>query len=194
MELDQLKQRWQQADNNTTPNFRNIFNRRNLGPIGTLKRNFRRQIIILLFVLFLIIRQLHDRVLYENVFFMWYACCALLLCAFFYINLQLVRALENTDNTMIAYIKNEVALLEKRMKWQRWFVRFAIVALIVLLEVLPYFSDERMLQKWHNVSLVIRIAAYAALLLFQYFVKNMVAHRRYGRHIERLKEILAEAE
>ena len=194
MELDQLKQRWHQADNNTTPNFRNIFNRRDQGPIASLKRNFRRQIIVLALVFFLFARQLHDRVLYENVFFMWYACCALLLCAFFYINLQLVRRLENTDNNMIAYIKNEVALLEKRMQWQRWFVRFTIAALIVLLEVLPYFSDERMLQKWHNVSLIIRIAVYAALLLFQYFVKNMIAHRRYGQHIERLKEILADAE
>ena len=197
MELDELKEKWRQAGTHETPSrnsFKTIFRRRDQGPVAALKRNFRRQIIILSIVFFLFVHEFQNRELLNNVFFLWYAVCALLLCAFFFVNLQLVKRLETAGETLTAHVKSEIVLLEKRMKWQRVFTFVAIASLIVLLEVLPFFSDERMLNKWHSLAPVIRVSAYAALLLFRYFAGKLIAHRRYGRHVERLKKIMDETE
>jgi hypothetical protein len=196
MDLDQLKQRWQQTDTHESTqgnNLRSLLRGRDRGPVAALKRNFRRQIIILLLVFALFLHELRDRQIFHNVFFDWYLVCGLSLCIFFYVNLRLVKKLERTDEALTDHIKNEVAVLEKRMRWHRIFTRIAIVSLIALLEILPFFSSERMLQKWHAVEPVIRIAAYAALLLFQYYVGRFIARRRYGQHLDRLKKILNDA-
>ena len=197
MDIDQFKQRWQQAgpDESTFSNtLKSILRRPNRDPVDSLKRNFRRQIIILLIVFFLFLHELRERAIFHNVFFDWYLVCGVCLCVFFYLNLQLVKQLEKADGSLTSHVKAQVALLEKRLSWHRIFTRIAIISLIILLEILPYFSSERMLQKWHAVAPVIRIAAYASLLLFQYYVGRAVARRRYGQHIERLKKILNDAE
>jgi hypothetical protein len=198
MELDQLKQRWQQTGStgNTPPKnkFKMLLRRRNEDPISSMKRNFRRQIIVLVFVFCLFLHEMRNRQIFHNVFFDWYLVCGACLCVFFYLNLHLVRQMEKTDKSLTAHIKAQVALLEKRMRWQRIFPRVAIASLIILLEVLPFFSSESMLQKWHAVAPMIRIAVYTGLLLFQFYVGRLIARRRYGQHLDRLKKILNDAE
>jgi hypothetical protein len=197
MDIDELKQRWQQADTNESVpgnSLRSFLRRPDRGPVAALKRNFRRQIIVLLIVFALFLHELRERQIFHNVFFYWYLVCGLCLCIFFYVNLRLVKRLEKTDEALTAHIKIQVATLEKRMRWYRTFTRVAIVSLIILLEILPFYSGERMLQKWHAVEPVIRIAVYAGLLLFQYYVGRLIARRRYGKHLERLKKILNDAD
>src|SRR6476620_1698756 len=190
MELDQLKQRWQQTGStgNTPPKnkFKMILRRRNEDPISSMKRNFRRQIIVLLLVFFLFLHELRNREVFHNAFFDWYLVCGTCLCVFFFLNLRLVRQLEKTDESLTDHIRAHVALLGKGMRWRRIFSQVAIASLIILLEILPFFSSESMLQKWHAVAPIIRIAAYAGLLLFQYYAGRLIAHRRYGQHLDRL--------
>ena len=196
MELDQFKQKWRQANANNNPperDLKSIFNRGRRGPVAALKRNFRRRIVVLVLVCVLFLHEFRDRDLFNNVFFLWFVVMAFCLAVLFYLNLRVVKDLEKTDEPVAAHIQSQVDLMEKRIGWYRMFTRVAFIVLIILLETLPYFSGERMLQKWHSVAPLIRVAAYAALLLFQYYAGRMLARKRYGQYLERLQNILHDA-
>jgi len=197
MELDELKEKWRESNKaNVIPKrgIKSILRRRDRGPIASLKRNFRRQIVLLVIVFFLFLHQFRNRELYNNIFFLWYVVVGLCMIIVFYLNLRIVKKLENTDDTVVAHLSSQIILLQKRMRWQRISARIAIIALIILLEIVPFFSNESMIQKWHAVSPLIRIAAYIALLSFQHFVGKFRSKRRYGQHIERLKKALEDME
>jgi hypothetical protein len=195
MELDELKNKWQQVNEHTTTNrfdIKNIFNRnRNNSPLALLKRNFRKRIIALMLVFVLFLQTFRENELFHNVFFLWYLVVAVILSIFFFINYRLVQDIENADSTLKDHIKTQVISLEKRIRWYRIFTRIAMIVFVILLETVPLFSNERMVQKWHSLPIVVRISSYAALLAFQHFAGKFLARKRYGQHLERMKQILS---
>ena len=196
MELDQLKQQWQKASAQDTPphrDVRHILRQAGKGPLASLKRNFRKQIILLVLVFFIIANQFRDRGLFNNLFVQFYLVFCLSLCIFFYYNYRMVKRLEKTDHPLIDHLINQVTLLEKRMRWHRMFTRIAVIVLILLVEIIPLFHNDRMLQKWHAVAPLIRIAVYAGFILLHYYVGKKLAGRRYGQHLQRLKNLLTDA-
>lgn len=195
MELDELKNKWQQVNEGSNPNkfdLKNIFNR-NKGrtPLESLKRNFRKRIVAFMLVFVLFLYTFREKDLFNNVFFLWYLVVAIFLSIFFFINYRLVQKIEHSDSSLKDHIKAQVNSLETRMRWYRVFTRIAIIFFIVLLEAVPLFSNERMVQKWHAVPVAIRIGSYALLLSFQHFAGKLIARRRYGQHLERMKQILS---
>ncbi|MEO8174373.1 MAG: hypothetical protein ABI581_14865 [Sediminibacterium sp.] len=49
-----------------------------------------------------------------------------------------------------------------------------------LIEIVPYFQHYRMLDKWHSVPLVIRLLAYATLVVMQYTVSKSLQKEGLG--------------
>jgi hypothetical protein len=87
-------------------------------------------------------------------------------------------------------LEQQIALLETRLRQNLIGIRIALLFFIVLVELLPYFQNFSMLNKWHSLSPFIRFGAYAALFLFQYFLSRRVSHRKFGQHIAYLKELV----
>jgi hypothetical protein len=193
MELDELKQQWQAAsahDNEGSRDVQLLLKQRGQSSLAALKKSFRKQIVLLVFVFFMIFYQLRHKHLMTNLFFWWYLLFCVSLCVFFYVNFRIVKRLDKTDDPLSAHLLNQVTVLEKRMRWHRIFTRVAVVVLILFAEILPYFSTESMLVKWHAVNPFIRIAVYAGFILFQYYAGKRLAVKRYGQHLERLKTLL----
>ena len=70
--------------------------------------------------------------------------------------------------------------------------RLVFLFFVLLLEVVPYFQHYRMLDKWHSLSLPLRIGAYAGFFLLQYILNRRLKEHRVGRHIAYLKELVGQ--
>ena len=197
MELEQLKNSWKEVTEKIPASrysIRNILHKPGKSPLAALKRNFRKQIILLSFLAIMIMYQFRERDFLNSIFFWCYIGFTISLSIFFYINYHIAGKLEKMDRPLSSHLSIQVKILEKRMKWHRVFTRIAVIVFFILAEILPYYTNERMLNKWHALNPLLRITIYLAFIIFQYYAGKFLARKRYGRHLDRLKNLLTETE
>ena len=195
MELDDLKQHWKEADKVQTLKNKNIMDmiqHKSYGPLAELKKSFKRQMIAMTVVPIAIIGtnlEHIDKTLTSALFWFYILFCfGVIIFARF--NYAMVKKMENMDGMVKSNLEQQIVILETRLQQNIIGIRVALLFFIVLTEVLPYFQDFRMLNKWHSLSPFIRFGAYAALLLFQYFLSRRLSQRKFGQHIDYLKELV----
>lgn len=194
MELDELKQWWQQAPEQKQPtiNIMDIIQHRSYGPLASLKRTYRKQMIVMAafpFILLAANMKNIEGVLSSVLFWSYVAFCigVILFAAY---NYRIVKNMQTMDATVKTNLEQQVSFLEKRVQLELWGLRGVVLFFIVLLEVIPYFQHYRMLDKWHALPALTRIGVYAGFLVFQYFVSQRIKEKRVGRHIAYLKELM----
>jgi hypothetical protein len=198
MELDDLKQTWKQpgTNKNLNTNIMNLIQHKTYGPIAALKKEFRKQIIVLsLLPLFLIFTNLDDisKPLTSILFWAYVLFCAGAI-SFAFFNYRIANQMSVMDGKVKSNLEKQVNVLQTRIQWKIIGLRIAMLFFIILTEVVPYIQHYRMLDKWHSLSPIIRFSVYAALLLFQYFVGRKIIYRKFGSHIGYLKELIQEME
>ena len=199
MELDDLKQAWQQADQQQKLKNKNIMElimQKSYGPMAALKHSFKKQILLMAVVpLCLFLTNVDDvqKVLSNILFWSYMLFCAAVII-FSYYNYRLVKKMEAMDEKVKDNLEQQVQLLEKRLSWHVSGLRIVALFFILLLEILPYIQHTRMLDKWHSVPALARFGGYAAFLVLQYFVSRAVYHRKFGRHLEYLKGLASQME
>jgi len=198
MELDDLKQTWKQSETNKNinTNIMNLIQHKTYGPVAALKKEFRKQIIVMsLLPLFLIVTNLDDiyKPLTSILFWAYVLLCAGVV-VFAYFNYRIANQMSVMDRGVKPNLEKQVNILETRMQWKVTGLRIALLFLIVLTEIVPYIQHYSMLDKWHSLSPLIRFSAYAGLLLFQYFVGRKIIYRKFGSHINYLKELVRDME
>jgi hypothetical protein len=196
MELDDLKQSWKNTTINKNKNndIMDIMKHKSYGPIAALKREFRKQIIVMallpFFLLFTTVNDISE--VFTNVLFWSYVAFCLGMIVFASINYRIVEKMEVMDVSVRSNLQQQIDLLETRLSWKLIGLRIILLFFIVLIEVIPYFQHYRMLDKWHSLSPFIRFGAYAALLILQYFLSRIISERKFGGHIKYLKELMKE--
>ena len=196
MELDDLKQTWKETnikkDKNT--DIMDLMKHKSYGPIAALKREFRKQIAVMaLLPLMLLFTTINDfSQIYSNVLFWSYVAFCLGMVIFASANYRIVKKMGTLDGLVLSNLKQQVDLLETRLKWKIVGLRIALLFFIVLVEVVPFFQHYRMLDKWHSLSPLIRFGTYAAFLVLQYFLSRIVSERKFGAHIKYLKALMNE--
>ena len=200
MELDDLKQTWKQPginkNKNINTNIMNLIQHKTYGPVAALKKEFRKQIIVMtLLPALLLATNLDDisKPLTSILFWAYILLCAGVI-AFAYFNYRIVNQKSVMDGRVKSNLEKQVNILQTRMQWKITGLRIAFLFLIVLTEIVPYVQHYRMLDKWHSLSPAIRFGAYAALLLIQYFVGRKIIYRKFGTHLNYLKELIREME
>ena len=196
MELDDLKQSWQKTNKveSHDSDIIRLIQNKNYGPVAALKKAFKKQIklmIIVPFIIFFTNIDRVDRVLTSIMFWSYIAFCIGLI-TFSWFNYQMVKRMESMDGMVKANLEQQIATLQSRLKWKITGVRIALLYFILLAEVMPYFQHYSMLDKWHSLSLAVRLAAYIGFLLLQYFISTVVSHRKYGKHLLYLKQLANE--
>lgn len=195
MELDELKNHWEQADEvqkGKNQNILELIRNKSNGPVAELKRSFRKQMIAMTAVAIAIIAtNLHhiDKTLRSALFWFYIVFCIGVII-FARLNYTVVKKMEGMDGMLKTNLEQQLSLLETRLRQNIIGIRVALLFFIALTEVLPYFQNFRMLNTWHSLSPFIRFGAYAALFLFQYFVSRTVSRRKFGQHIAYLKELV----
>jgi hypothetical protein len=196
MELDDLKQTWQQTQSTKTINtdIMELIQHKSYGPVAALKKAFRKQIILMTIIpAYFIISNADDLHHVLNSVMLWaYVAFCLAVIIFTYYNYLTVSRMEGMDNLVKSNVEQQVNVLETRMKWKKKGLMFALLFFIVLAETVPYFQHYRMLDKWHSLAPWIRYFTYAVLFVVQYFANSLVNQRRYGRHLDYLKQLLKE--
>jgi hypothetical protein len=196
MELDDLKQTWQQSQSTKTSNtnIMQLIQHKSYGPVAALKKAFRKQIVLMTIIpVYFILINLGDLQHVLNSVILWaYIVFCIGVIIFSYYNYRTVSKMEGMDNLVKANVQQQVNILQSRMKWKKTGLVISLVFFIMLAEIVPYFQHYRMLDKWHSLAPAIRYLAYAGLLVFQYFVNGWVNERKYGQHLKYLKELAEE--
>jgi amino acid transporter len=195
MELDDLKNSWKlgETKKQETLNIMELIHQKSKGPLASLKYAFRRQMITIA-VLMIVITISNARNL-ETIpgyvlYFTYLAFCMAIILAF-YINYRRTSKMEDDmDKPVKNNLEDYVVHLEQRLKWQYFGSRLVVLLFIVMVEVLPLFYHARMLDKWHAVPPLVRFLAYIFYFLVVYFVSRRVKQRKFGQHLDHLKELL----
>ena len=195
MELDDLKKHWQKTanlDNSNNQNIIAMIYQKSHGPVASLKRSYKKQMVAMtLAPVFIIATNLQhiDKTLTSALFWFYILFCIGVI-AFAKKSYAIVKKMEGMDGMVKSNLELQLMLLEKRQKQNINGIRIGLLFFIVLTEMLPYFQDFRMLNTWNSLSPFIRFGAYAILLLFQYAVSRSISYRKFGQHIDYLKNLV----
>ena len=196
MELNDLKKSWKQipVNNITNTDIMELIQHKSYGPIAALKKAYRKQIILMMLLPFLLLATNMDEISkpLTSVLFWTYVAFCLGVIIYASYNYRLVSKMEGMDKMVKETLEKQVAFLETRMKNMFVGLRIVLLVLITLTEILPYFQHYRMLDKWHSLNPLIRFGSYAALLTYQYFVGRWMLQRKFGEHIAYLKNLVKE--
>lgn len=196
MELNDLKKSWKQipVNNITNTDIMELIQHKSYGPIAALKKAYRKQIILMMLLPFLLLATNMDEISkpLTSVLFWTYVAFCLGVIIYASYNYRLVSKMEGMDKMVKETLEKQVAFLETRMKNMFVGLRIVLLVLITLTEILPYFQHYRMLDKWHSLNPLIRFGSYAALLTYQYFVGRWMLQRKFGEHIAYLKTLVKE--
>lgn len=196
MELDELKQTWKQVEATMKPanvNIIELMQNKSYGPVAELKRRFRKQLIIIPFLVAIVINNLsrNHNIFIDPIFWCYIAFCTFV-CLSFYFNYKLLGKMQCMDCMIKSNLEAQVKTLETRLQWYVKGVRIMLVFMIVLLEVLMFLNLEPSFHKWQSQAIVIRLGSYLALVVLQYFVSKLLFKRKYGNHLEYVKKLVAE--
>lgn len=195
MELDELKNEWKQTDKTQKPKNQNIMeliqNKSN-GPIAELKRSFKNQIIgmTVLPIAYIAANLEHIDKTFVSALFWFFIMFCVSVIIFARLNYAIVEKMEGMDGKVKLNLEQQIVILETRIRQKLIGIHTAFLLFIGLLEVLPYFQNFQMLNKWHSLSPFIRFGAYSALFLYQYFVTRMGSRRGSEQHLANLKELV----
>ena len=194
MELDELKQTWKQTPIQKTINtdIMELIQHKSYGPLAAIKRSFRKDMMIMMIMPFiLILTNLNDlNTVFSSIMFWSYVVFCAGIIGFVYYNYQLVRKMEGMDGMVKSNLRQQLDILETRLRWNIIGLRIAMIYFILLTEIVPYFQHYRMLDLWHSFPSIARYGTYAGLLILQYYVSRQVCNRKYGQHIEYLKKLV----
>ena len=196
MELDELKQTWKETTikKNKNTDIMDLMKHKSYGPIAALKKAYRRQIVLMSLLPFiLLLGQIDDlsKPLTSVLFWTYVAFCVAMVIFASY-NYRIVSNIEGMDAMVKDNLEQQVNLLDTRMKNMLTGQKVVMLLLIALTEIMPYFQHYRMLDKWHSLNPMIRYGAYGLLLVFQYFVGKWKFKTKFGEHINYLKNLVKE--
>jgi uncharacterized integral membrane protein len=196
MELDDYKLSWKQEHQTQTktPDIMKLIHQRSKGPIASLRTSFKKQMMAVGALTSIVIATQARNVdsMPSHLLFWTYIVFALAMTGAFYINYRLTGRMESMEEKVTANLEKHVTMMEQRLNWQLIFARVVILFFIFLLEVIPLYQNVRMLDTWHNLSPLIRFSSYAAYLVFQYFLSRAVTQKKFGKHLDHIKSLLAE--
>jgi hypothetical protein len=193
MELDDLKKTWKEStiQKPQNKNIMEMIQHKSYGPIAALKRSYRKQIIVMAFLPFLLLLTNMDDILkpLTSILFWSYVILCIGIIAFAIYNYRIVEKMQTMDKMVKQNLAQQITILETSLRWKIIGLRIALLFFILLTEVVPYFQHYSMLNKWHSLPVLIRFSSYAAIIIIQYFLSPIVLKRKFGRHLEYLKEL-----
>jgi hypothetical protein len=200
MELDDLKQAWQQQtpENIDVRNDKNIIDMiqdKNYGPLASMKARFSKSLIlmpvaILIFIYDFIVKpQLFQEPLMW--FFMGFILYVSITMYFFY---RVTNRLLMFRYSLKQDMEKDVQELDRRYKRMLYKNSIVLIAFCVFLEILMSYHQEPDFAGWYKVALYWRILAYIAGLALNYFSYKKLWYRNVGQHIDNLKEMLRQME
>jgi hypothetical protein len=198
MELDDLRQSWKETPvpKPVNKNIMEMIQHKSYGPVAALKRNFKKQMIVMALMPFILLLTNASDISkpLTSVLYWSYVVVAIGVIIVAYYNYRIADKMQDMNGMVKANLEQQVSLLQARLRWKIIGLRIVFIFFIVLLEVLPYFQHYRMLDKWHSLPILARLAVYLGFLLLQFFISPIILQRKFGRHLTYLQSLVKEME
>jgi hypothetical protein len=206
MELDDLKQAWQQQ----TPKDTGVHNDKNIidmvqnksyGPLANLKEQFERNFFLIIiaygvFIFDIIMNTPHWQKIYDDFpFFVWIASLITIISIVTLIwDYILIRKMQTTQEPLKNNIEHNLAFIDKSMKIQRWGGMLVLPLLFVMIEIIMHQHKNSNFKDWYNVPVYFRMLAYIACMALLYFWSRYLYKRKFGKHIDFMRDMLRKME
>ncbi|ANI87906.1 hypothetical protein A9P82_00360 [Arachidicoccus ginsenosidimutans] len=202
MELDDLKQAWQQQ----TPEDIDVRNNKNIidmikykryGPVASIRSIFGRAFwlapIMAGIIIFMIVNK--DT---RNDILMWSLILILVpILIFYFYWYKKLGKIQHDENPIKGTLENNVIRLEKGLKILYFSTNLLAFLLLICIMELPIFLNHKTSgYNWwrQNVPVYLRCLAYLAFGVYAYFSSKKTQYRFFGQHIDYLKELLRKME
>lgn len=195
MELDDLKQVWQQqpsgADTGSEA-LQKLMLGKSKGPIARIRRNLNRELWVVLasYALVIFFYMVVDKSRYWHVAIL----LVVILLSFFIYYFKKKRLLNEMDNTS----SNVKHTLERQVKLLSQYVRFYFISGTVgtpLAFLVAYFMVQSRMPKGIVYSQFFSWPLWVGLgclTLVSYFLNKWYVNKLYGKHVEKLRELISQ--
>lgn len=197
MELETLKTLWQEQDMppQASPSHEELLallQKRSVGPIARMRRNLRKEVIIMLVsygfcIVFYLVAFNGDM---SGVAWLFVG-----LLAFFYVYYyrknQLLKKMQCVGCEVRSNLAGQLKTLRKYLRFYFWSSTIIVpVCLFVAFEIVLHDQPISVSSMWRKGLLLFALTA--GLTVAVYFMNRWYIHKLYGRHIRKLEELLRE--
>src|SRR5437868_3525546 len=137
MELDDLKLSWKETEikKNINTDIMKLIQHKSYGPVAALKREFRKQIIVMTILPIMLICTSADDITkpLTSVLFWAYVTFCIGVIVFAYFNYRIADKMSNMDGMVKSNLEQQVNTLETRLKWKIIGLRIALLFFVILL-------------------------------------------------------------
>jgi Ca2+/Na+ antiporter len=195
MELRKLKELWDGSSNSSIPinekELNQILNKRSRRPIAIIKRNLKLEmafgILFYCFFIWIVSNQAVSIILYFDIILLVVA--GILYSIYVFYKNQLLNKMECMSCEVKSNLNLQLGFLEKLVK-----LYFKVVLLTYLIAgAIGYITSESETDSIpHYLEIMIFITIGAVLFLINYYFSRWYLFTLYGKHIQKLKNILYE--
>lgn len=199
MELEKLKELWNDSRNCSIPineeDLNQILNKRSRRPIALIKRNLKLEVIFLIlsygFFIYLILNQVGSNLLYLDIILL------ILLGIFFCIYAFYKHKLLNKMECVVCEVKSNLSLqlnsLEKLVNLYFKVGNICVVFVYLIAGTISYLEAKGdTVQFPPGLELIIFLSIGLIIAIINYYINRWYIFNLYGKHIQKLKNILYE--
>lgn len=199
MELEKLKELWDDSNNSSLPidkeRLSKILNQSSRRPIALIKRNLKLEVLFVIllygFLIWLILNQVDSNILYVDIILLVLA--GILFCVYAFYKNKLLNKMECVGCEVKSNLSLQLKSLEKLVKLYFKVGNIGIVFVYLIAGAISYIEAEGDTVHFpHVLELVIFIAIGAILFIISYYFSRWYLFQLYGKHIQKLKNILYE--
>ena len=199
MELDKLKELWDNSINSSLPmneeGLSQILNNTTRRPIDLIKRNLKLEVlfVILLYgiIIWLILNQVNSGFLYVDIILLVAAAILFFIYAFY--KYKLLNKMECVACEVKSNMILQLYSIEKLVKLYFRVGNVGIIFVYLIAGTISYFDAEGETVSFpHYLEILIFLAIGAVLFIINYYFSRWYLFNLYGKHIQKLKNILYE--
>jgi hypothetical protein len=194
MELENLKENWQNASSQTPANnISKMIRLQSSTPIARLKKQFRKKMVVLpivAFWLYYVLSRHHD-VEHDILFWAYISFCAVVFMYAFN-NYRKISRLGKMDHPVFAHLQQEIGDIEIGIHLHNRTTFIFLAGLMLLVELLMYTGLEPGLHKWQAVPILYRILIYAGFFVLKMIANKLIFKFRFKPHLDQLNNIIGQ--
>ena len=199
MELRKLKELWDGSSNYLIPmnedELNQILKKRSRRPIALIKRNLKLEAILVIlsncFIIWLISNEVDSTILYFDYILLFVAGILYSLYAFY--KIKLLNKMECMSCEVKSNLNLQLGFLEKLVKLYFKVGNIFVLLTYLIAGAIGYITSESETDSIpHYLEIMIFITIGAVLFLINYYFSRWYLFTLYGKHIQKLKNILYE--
>lgn len=199
MELEKLKELWGDSNNSSLPideeRLSKILNQKSRRPIALIKRNLKLEIFLVTlfygFIIWLIVNKADSSILYVDILLLVLAL--ILLCVYAFYKNKLLNKMECVSCEVKSNFNLQLNSLEKLVELYFKVGNISVIFVYLIAGTISYIEAKGDTVHFpRELALIIFIAIGVILFTISYYFGRWFLYQLYGKHIQKLKNILYE--